>query len=97
MTEMEDLLAEELRPYRKVLTDVGMREARDLVRDLEGDPQAEAQRVYGYLSLAEAQHEAGEAAAARESGSRRSSWPRPSPPAIPPHLPGSSSARSSIG
>ncbi len=74
MTEWDDMLAEELRPYRKLLTDQGVREAQNLVRDLEGDPQAEAQRVYGYhLSLAGAQlrGRAGGRRGSRSPGSRR--------------------------
>ncbi|MGP0064428.1 MAG: protein kinase domain-containing protein [Isosphaeraceae bacterium] len=67
-TEWDDMLVEELRPYRKLLTDQGVREAQELVRDLEDDPQAEVQRVYGQLALAASQREAGDAEAARESG-----------------------------
>ncbi len=98
MTEWDDMLAEELRPYRKALTDQGVREAQALVRELEGDSQAESQRVYGYLALANAQLEAGEAATAGESGRKAVwNWPRPWLPAILPSLPGTFWERSTIG
>jgi tetratricopeptide (TPR) repeat protein len=67
-TEMDSMLIEEMRPYRRALTDAGLREAQALVRALEGDAQAEIQRVFGYLALAQGQFESGEAAAAIRSG-----------------------------
>ena len=69
MTEAE-ALPEELRPYRRALADKGMQESEELVRALEGDSQAEGQRVYGYLALSGVQLEAGDSAAARASGQK---------------------------
>ncbi len=55
-------------PYRRALAERGLHESQELVRTLEEDSDAEAQRVYGYLARAAAQFETGEAAASRESG-----------------------------
>ena len=68
MTEWDDMLAEELRPYRKLLTDKVCARPRSWSAIWRGTPRPRSQRVYGYLALAGSQHEAGEAAAARESG-----------------------------
>ena len=68
MTEWDDMLAEELRPYRRLLTGQGLLQAQELVKALEGDIRAESQQVVGYLALAAAQAEAGETPAAKESG-----------------------------
>jgi serine/threonine-protein kinase len=40
-TEGSDLDLEEARPYRQALTAMGLKEAQDLVRALEGDPESE--------------------------------------------------------
>src|SRR5262249_13755965 len=69
-TEIGELLTDEVRPLRKALTQAGLHEARELVAALEGDPQAETERVNGYLALAGVQHEAGESAAAVASARR---------------------------
>ena len=58
---------EEVRPYRQALIAAGLAESQGLVRDLEGDPRAEFQRVEAYTALAGVQNEAGERAAAFES------------------------------
>jgi tetratricopeptide (TPR) repeat protein len=58
---------EEVRPYRQALIAAGLAESQGLVRDLEGDPHAEFQRVEAYSALAGVQNEAGERAAALES------------------------------
>jgi eukaryotic-like serine/threonine-protein kinase len=66
-TEDENILAEELKPYRKAMVDAGIRESMALIRELEGDPRADYQRIDAYMALARVQHEAGEGAAATES------------------------------
>ncbi len=66
-TEDDALAAEELRPYRKTLIDAGVRQSLALVRDLEGDPRAEIQRLEGYQALARIQAEAHDQAAAIET------------------------------
>jgi tetratricopeptide (TPR) repeat protein len=63
-TEVGDLMLEETRPYRQLLTSNGLREAQELVRALEDDPQV----VYGHLALAGLQLDAGQAQAAAETG-----------------------------
>ncbi len=67
-TEAGDLVLEEARPYRQLLTAAGLQEAQELVRALEDDPQAEIQVVYGHLALAGLQLDSGQAQAAAESG-----------------------------
>ena len=62
-TESGALAAEELRPYRKALIDAGISQSLALVRDLEGDPRAELQRLNAYMVLARAQSDAGDIAA----------------------------------
>jgi tetratricopeptide (TPR) repeat protein len=62
-TESGALAVEELRPYRKALIDAGISQSLALVRDLEGDPRAELQRLKAYLVLARAQSDAGDIAA----------------------------------
>ncbi len=66
-TEDDALAAEELRPYRKALIDAGIRQSLALVRDLEGDPRAEFQRLEAYEALARVQFEGGDEAAAIET------------------------------
>jgi eukaryotic-like serine/threonine-protein kinase len=63
----EGMLSEELRPYRKALIDAGIRESLALVRELEGDPRAEYQRVDAYETLARVQLESGDRSAAVET------------------------------
>jgi serine/threonine-protein kinase len=67
-TEGGDLDLEEARPYRQALTAMGLKEAQELVRALEGDPESEVLMITGHLALAEVQLEAGQAAAAGETG-----------------------------
>ena len=59
-TGSEDMNTEELRPYRKAQIDAGLRESIALVRDLEGDPRAETQRLDAYEALARIQFESGD-------------------------------------
>ncbi len=66
-TESEALTTEELRPYRKALIDAGISQSLALVRDLEGDPRAESERLVAYQALALVQAEAGDKAAAIET------------------------------
>ena len=63
----EPMFTEEMRPYRKTLVAAGVRESRDLVAELEGDPRAESQRVEAYIALAKVQAENDERPAAIES------------------------------
>ena len=65
--EDDDMLAEELRPYRKSLIDAGMRESLALIRDLEGDPRAEHQRIEAEAALARVQVDAGDLVAGVET------------------------------
>ncbi|HKI21273.1 MAG TPA: hypothetical protein VKA15_25490, partial [Isosphaeraceae bacterium] len=66
-TEDDALAVEELRPYRKALIDAGILQSLALVRDLEGDPRAEFERVVAYEALAWVQVEASDQAAAIET------------------------------
>ena len=75
-SEYDGMMSEEHRPYREALTTLGLREAEDLVRSLEGDPKAEMQVIFGHLALARVQLESGRAEEALESGRRRWRWPR---------------------
>ena len=83
------MLSEELRPYRKALIDAGMKESVALVRDLEGDPRAEIQRLDAYVALARVQHDGGDAAAAADTiaqgdrPGREPGCPRPLQPPRP--------------
>jgi hypothetical protein len=63
-TEQDALRPEELRPYRKALVAAGLRESLALVRELEGDPRAESQRLHAYDVLAQIQFEDGDATGA---------------------------------
>ena len=67
-TEGGDLALEEARPYRQALTAMGLREAEELVRVLEGETQSEIQVVMGHLALIGVQLDAGQAQAASETG-----------------------------
>ena len=63
-TESDEMLSEEMRPYRKKMIDAGLRESLALVRELDGDPRAELEVIRAYAGLAQVQSEAGEPAAA---------------------------------
>jgi tetratricopeptide (TPR) repeat protein len=63
-TESDEMLSEEMRPYRKRMIDAGLRESLALVRELDGDPRAELEVIRAYSGLAQIQSEAGERAAA---------------------------------
>ncbi len=67
-TEDSDLTVEEARPYRHALTAKGLHEAEELVRTLGDDPRSRIQVISGYMALARVQFDAGQAAAAAESG-----------------------------
>jgi tetratricopeptide (TPR) repeat protein len=67
-TESGDLMLEEARPYRQLLTAEGLREAQALVRALDDDPQAEVHVVHGHLALAQLQLDAGRIREAAETG-----------------------------
>jgi serine/threonine-protein kinase len=66
--EGTDLDLEEARPYRRKLTDAGLREAQELLRTAEGDPHSEWQWIAGHLTLARVQNQSGQSEAARETG-----------------------------
>ncbi|MGO9469832.1 MAG: protein kinase domain-containing protein [Isosphaeraceae bacterium] len=66
-TEDDALAVEELRPYRKALVDAGILQSLALVRDLEGDPRAELERLVAYEALARAQAQRRDEAAAIET------------------------------
>ncbi len=61
--ESDEMLSEELRPYRKKMIDAGLRESLALVKELAGDPRAEVEVIRSYVGLAQIQSEAGDAAA----------------------------------
>jgi len=61
------MLTEEMRPFRKALSLVAVPESQALVQELKGDPPAESQLVEAYISLAKAQRENDERAAAIDS------------------------------
>ena len=63
--EIDSLLNEEMRPYRKALVTEGLRQAKELVAELEGDPRSMLQLVSAYYALAKNQAESGELPAAR--------------------------------
>ena len=65
-TVTPEMRSEESRPYRQAVIAAGLRESTALVRELEGDPRAEFQRVHAYMALAHLEHERGEHAAAVE-------------------------------
>ncbi len=62
--EGEDLRTEELLPYRKALSEAGLRESLALVRDLERDPRAETERLRAYQVMARMQADCGDTAGA---------------------------------
>ncbi len=64
------MLAEELIPYRKFLINAGLRESQALVREMEGDPRAELQRVHAYAAMARLQKDAGDVAEAAATARR---------------------------
>src|SRR5262249_1927721 len=57
-------------PLRRALISAGLAESTQLVRDLEGDPRAESQRVQAYSALAGVQYAGGQREAALESARR---------------------------
>ena len=59
--------ADELRPDRELLITASLAEAQALVRELEGDPRTEYQRIEAYIALARTQFDAGHAAMALTS------------------------------
>jgi tRNA A-37 threonylcarbamoyl transferase component Bud32/tetratricopeptide (TPR) repeat protein len=63
-SEEDTMLSEELSAYRKSLVNGGLQESLALVRELEGDPSAEIQRLDAYDVLALTQLETGDATAA---------------------------------
>jgi hypothetical protein len=67
-SEAGDLMLEEARPYRQLLTVEGLREAGELIRALEDDPLAEVHLVYGHLSLSKLQLDAGRVREAAGTG-----------------------------
>src|SRR5271155_271724 len=56
-----------MRATRKPLVDAGLRESRELVRELEGDPKAALQLVAAYQTLARIEVETGNRQKAIES------------------------------
>ncbi len=63
-------LNEETRLYRKALIDAGIHESQELVRELESDGRARALLVQAYETLARAQSEGGDRAAAIETAQK---------------------------
>ena len=62
--ETDSLLSEEMRPYRKALVTEGLRQAKELVAEMEGDPSAMPQLVKAYFALARNEAESGDLSAA---------------------------------
>ncbi len=62
--ESDSLVSEEMRPYRKALVTEGLRQAKELVTELQGDPRASPQLVKAYFAMARNQAESGDLPAA---------------------------------
>ncbi len=59
--------SEEMRPYRKLMVEAGLRESIALVRELEQDPRAADQLAKAYEMLAQIRYDMGDQSAAVES------------------------------
>ena len=69
-TESPETLGPEVLRYRKAMVAAGLKAARALVNDLEGDPRAEFRLVDAYSALAGVQHRAGDFAAAADTAGK---------------------------